>query len=282
MSTLPSERPRLQSALAIVSALGLGAGGLGFGFALAALVVVLIILTTGTGVSNFAFIVISLTFVQGVGCIGVALAYYKLRPVVAPRIRSKLGLSGDASPFSIPASIPGLKDLLVVFVGYFGAFGVVITGSILITVAQSVSGSQVNTGSNQVAELGRQNPEILLLLIPASIFLIGPGEELLFRGVVQGRIRERFSPVPGILIPSAIFGGLHWFALTGGSLTGNVVVLVLLTCVALVLGISYEYTGNIVVPSLIHGFYNATLFTLLYISLTYSEQLQQQAALLGL
>jgi len=34
---------------------------------------------------------------------------------------------------------------------------------------------------------------------------------------------------------------------------------------ALVFGISYEYTDNIVVPSLIHGLYNATLFTGLYV-----------------
>jgi membrane protease YdiL (CAAX protease family) len=34
-----------------------------------------------------------------------------------------------------------------------------------------------------------------------------------------------------------------------------------------VLGVVYEYTDNIVVPALTHGAYNATLFTLAYVSL---------------
>jgi membrane protease YdiL (CAAX protease family) len=37
----------------------------------------------------------------------------------------------------------------------------------------------------------------------------------------------------------------------------------------LVLGVTYEATDNLVVPSLIHGAYNATLFTLAYLSVTF-------------
>lgn len=280
MATVSPERPLLQSVVAVVSASVLGAGGLFLGFVLATLTVVVFSVATGGMVSNFGFVVINLTFVQGVGCIGVAVTYYKLRPVLSEPIRSVLGLDGESVPFDIPASVPTLKQVLVVGVGYVGAFATVFVGSILITIAQRVSGSGINTGTNQAAELGRQNPEILLLLIPASIFIIGPGEELLFRGVVQGRIREMFGPVPGILIPSAIFAGLHWFALTGGTASGNLVVLVILTGVAVIFGTAYEYTGNIVVPSLIHGIYNATLFSLLYITIAFADQLPEQSAVL--
>jgi len=38
---------------------------------------------------------------------------------------------------------------------------------------------------------------------------------------------------------------------------------------ALVFGVTYELTDNLVVPSVIHGAYNATLFSIVYIGLRY-------------
>jgi hypothetical protein len=39
----------------------------------------------------------------------------------------------------------------------------------------------------------------------------------------------------------------------------------------------YEYTDNLVVPALLHGLHNAVLFTILYISIVYGEELRQVA-----
>lgn len=282
MSTVSRERPRLQSAIALVSALGLGAGGLVLGFALLVLTVLAVGVVTGRELSGFAFLVLSLVFVQGIGCGGVALSYYKLRPVLAPRIRSALDIGGEGEPFGIPISVPSLRQTGIVLAGYTAAIVWVMLSGVVLTVLQNIRGESIQTGNNAAAELGRSNPELLLLLIPASILLIGPGEELLFRGVVQGRIRERFSRVPGIAIASLFFAALHIVALVGGSLLGNLVVVSILFGTASVFGVAYEYAENIVVPSLIHGLYNATLFTLLYVSLTFNEELQQGQALLGL
>src|SRR6056297_511513 len=283
MSTVSRERPRLQSAIALVSALGLGAGGLALGFALLVLTALGIGLVTGVELSGFAFLVLSLVFVQGIGCGGVALSYYKLRPVVAPRIRSALNISGDGRAFGIPVSVPSLRQAGIVVAGYAAAIVWVMVSGVVLTVVQNIRGQEIQTGNNAAAELGRSNPELLLLLIPASILVIGPGEELLFRGVVQARIRERFSRVPGIAIASLFFAALHIVALVGGSLVGNLVVVSILFGTATVFGVAYEYADNIVVPSLIHGLYNATLFTLLYVSLTIGDELPQQGqAVLGL
>ncbi|MBX0285828.1 CPBP family intramembrane glutamic endopeptidase [Haloarcula salinisoli] len=283
MSTVSRERPRLQSAIALVSALGLGAGGLALGFALLVLTVLGIGLLTGSGLSTFGFLVLSLVLVQGIGCGGVALSYYKLRPVIAPRVRSALDIGGEGPAFGIPVSVPSLREVGIVLAGYAAAIVWVMISGILLTVLQELRGQSLNTGENAAAELGRSNPELLLLLIPASILVIGPGEELLFRGVVQARIRERFSRVPGIAIASLFFAALHIVALVGGSLVGNLVVVSILFGTATVFGVAYEYAENIVVPSLIHGLYNATLFTLLYVSLTLGDELPQQGqALLGL
>jgi membrane protease YdiL (CAAX protease family) len=279
MSTVSRERPRLQSAIALVSALGLGAGGLALGFALLVLTVVGIGVVTGAELSGFAFLVLSLVFVQGIGCGGVALSYYKLRPVLAPRIRSALDIGGEGEAFGIPIAVPSLRQVGIVLAGYAGAIVWVMLSGIVLTVVQNIRGESIQTGNNAAAELGRTNPELLLLLIPASVLLIGPGEELLFRGVVQGRIRERFSRVPGIAIASLFFAALHIVALVGGSLLGNLVVVSILFGTATVFGVAYEYADNIVVPSLIHGLYNATLFTILYVSLTLGDELPQEAVL---
>ncbi|MBX0321404.1 CPBP family intramembrane metalloprotease [Halomicroarcula sp. F13] len=279
MSHVTRERPFLQSVVALVAGLLLGAGGLLLGFGLTFLVAGLLIVGVGLELSPALSIVLSLVFVQGIGCAGVALSYYKVRPHLAGRVRDLLQIPGAVPAFDIPAAVPDLRDGATIIGGYFLAIGGAVLGSAAITLVQRLTGTELETGTNQAAQIGMENPEVLLLLIPASILVIGPGEEMLFRGVVQGRIREAFSPVPGILIPSVIFAGLHWFALSGGSPQGNLVALGVLVVPALVFGVAYEYTDNIVVPSMIHGLYNATLFTILYVVVKYGDQLPQQMTL---
>ncbi|MFC7250600.1 CPBP family intramembrane glutamic endopeptidase [Halomicroarcula sp. GCM10025324] len=261
MEAVSRERPAVRSAVALVAAVGLGGGGLFLGFVLA-LVAALALTAAGIEVTPVRFLVLSLVFVQGVGSAGVALTYRKYRPRLAPKVRSLLGLTDGVSSLSLPAAVPSIGQVVIVGVGYVAALGAAMVGGLV------VSTLDVQTGQNAAAELGMQNPDVLLLLIPASILVIGPGEELLFRGVVQGRLREVFGWKVAVVLASVIFAGLHWFALSGGSATGNLVVLGVLLGPAIVFGLAYEYTDNIVVPSLIHGIYNATLFTALYVSIT--------------
>ncbi|WP_390207728.1 CPBP family intramembrane glutamic endopeptidase [Halocatena marina] len=108
-----------------------------------------------------------------------------------------------------------------------------------------------------------ETPEALLVMIPVTILLIGPGEELLFRGIIQGSLRERFGPIVAIVLASVIFAAAHVTSLTGG-LESRIITVALLIVPALVFAIAYERTGNLVVPALIHGLYNATLFSLQY------------------
>lgn len=278
MSQVSREEPIIKlllGSLALFSGLFLGAGGLLVGTILTLGVVAVLVVGAGIEVTPVMLVVIALLFTQGIGCMGVALSYYKLRPHIAPPIRSLLGLPSDGPPFDIPAAVPDVRDVTVIIVGYVTAIGGVVVALVTVTAVQNYTGTEIDSGTNTIAETGLQNPELLLLLIPISILLIGPGEELLFRGVVQGRIREFFSPVPGIVIPSLMFAGIHWFALSGGSPQGNLVSVGILFIPAMVLGVAYEYTGNIVVPSLIHGFYNATLFSLAYIVITFGGQMPQ-------
>lgn len=226
-----------------VAGLGLGAGVvlvLGLSVLLAAL---------GLDPSPLVLLVVSLVSIQGVAFGGIALAYLRLRG----RPLSSVGLR-----------LPSVRDLLIVVGGYAAAFVAAISGAVVI----SVTGAPA--GENQVTEFAAADPSVLLWLVPASFLLIGPGEELLFRGIVQGRLRETFDRVPGVVLASALFAGVHYAALTGGA-GGRLVTVTILFFPALVFGGVYELTDNLVVPALVHGAYNATLFALAYLAIRLSE-----------
>jgi len=236
-------RLRAIAAALVVSCLGLGTG--------VALVIALSLLLVGAGLdpSPFTLLVISLVSIQGVAFGGVALLYLRVRG----RPIGSVGLR-----------LPSVRDLLIVVAGYAAAFVAAIIGAIVI----SVTGAPA--GENQVTEFASADPSVLLWLVPASFLLIGPGEELLFRGIVQGRLRETFDRVPGVVLASALFAAVHFAALTGGT-GGRLVTITVLFFPALVFGTVYEVTDNLVVPALVHGAYNATLFGLAYLAFRLSE-----------
>ena len=221
----------ITTAIAITLAAGLAAAGLGLD---------LDVLTA---------VVLTLGLTAGVAFGGVSAAYLSVR-----------GLGWSFVKVRVPT--PG--DLAWVGGGYLLAFGAVLGASVLVTSA----GGQ--TAPNQLSEVGIENPAVLLLLVPASLLLIGPGEELLFRGVVQGTLRESFGPAAAVVTASAIFAGVHYLALSG-PFGARLTTIAILFFPSLVFGAAYERTGNLVVPVLIHGLYNSTLAVLLYVGLRFAD-----------
>ncbi|MFC4360452.1 CPBP family intramembrane glutamic endopeptidase [Halobium salinum] len=245
----------------LVSGTALGIFGLAFGTVLA--LIALLVLVAG-GIVEFTAtvtLVVGLLMTQGVGCFCTAIGYSRYRHRLTGLLERVVGERSwlATRPFRIPARVPTLKDLAYVAGAYVLAFGGVTVVGLL------VSATGVEAANNAAAETGMQNPELLLLLIPGSILLIGPGEELLFRGVVQGRFREHFGPAVAIVSASLLFAAIHFTALQGAA-GARLVTIGILVVPALVFGVVYELTDNIVVPALVHGLYNATLFGLLYLS----------------
>lgn len=234
--------PRVRAVVAAVVA-GLS------GIVVAGIVLVAVLLPLsllGVQVSPLAYIALSLVLVQGVSFGGVA-SFYLLR-----RGRSPLSLF----------RVPSLRDAVVAVGGFVGSLVV------LLVLGAIVGLLGAPTAENQTAQLGAENPEVLLLLIPAAFVFIGPGEEILFRGVVQNRLREAFSPWVAIPLASLIFGAVHYVALSGAP-AGRIVTVGMLSILTLVFGATYEYTDNLVVPAFIHGAYDALLFGLLYVVVVY-------------
>jgi len=116
---------------------------------------------------------------------------------------------------------PKPTDAVWVLAGLVGiVVGSVVMGAVveaLSVVVESVFGGSVETGQNSIIAAGRANPPLLLYMVPVSLLFVGPAEELVFRGVVQGLFRDSFGVVPGIVAASALFGFGHYLAISSGS-----------------------------------------------------------------
>ncbi len=202
------------------------------------------------GLSVVANVVLTLLFGQYVAFGGLALLYLRWRGLDRSGVVSYLGVRR-----------PSPKEIGLVIVSWIA---ILITIMVVSLVVQALG---TEAAPNQSAELAAGNPAIIPLLIAASFLVIGPCEELLYRGVVQGRLRETLPAVPSILIASGVFAFIHVMALTGG-VSARLTTVTILFFPSLVFGAVYEYTDNLVVPALLHGLHNAVIFTILYISVT--------------
>lgn len=241
MSERTADSPALRDTLFAASALAFG------GYALGNLVLILIASLLGAGgvdvLGNpLRAQIVGTVAIQGVAFIGGSLAF-----LVAADRWDLLGVR-----------LPTPRDLALVLAGYG-----LLTGSFYaFSIVYGALG--VETAESGVVAAGMENPTLLLALIPLSLVLVGPGEELFYRGVIQGWLRESFGPAGAVLTASVLFALIHVPGLVGSSVTSVVATLAIITFLAVYLGALYEYTGNLVVPALVHGLYNATQFVLAY------------------
>lgn len=161
----------------------------------------------------------------------------------------------------LKAGFPSVRDLA------WTVGGIVALLSAIVVIGAVLSQFDVATARNQIEQVGTENPAVLLYMIPLAFLVIGPGEELLFRGAVQGVLRRAYGPAPAIVLASALFGVAHVAALIG-SASGILTYVVVVFLLGAILGVVYERTRNLVVPALVHGAYNAIVFTSLYVRVT--------------
>ncbi len=218
-------------------------------------VVIVPLVAVGVELSPVATVVLSLVTLQGIAFPLAALLYLRLR-----------GKSFDY----VRARVPSLSDIGWGLAGYLGAFLLAMTLLVVIQLGDAPTAERTDQAL-------LQQPEVLLALIPLSFLLIGPGEELLFRGVIQTTLRETFSAPAAIALASLGFAPAHIVSLAGSPAALFVSISVLFFP-SLVFGAVYERTGNIVVPSIAHGAYNATIFGLIYVALTIAPEAAQPGA----
>ncbi len=118
-----------------------------------------------------------------------------------------------------------------------------------------------------IADSIAADPSMALLFIPLSLLVVGPAEEFLYRGVIQTRLADVFDTGSAVGIAAVVFAVVHILAyFDPGNVAGTLVtVFVILLPLGAILGAVYEYTGNLFVPMLAHGLYNAITFGLAYL-----------------
>jgi len=93
----------------------------------------------------------------------------------------------------------------------------------------------------------------LLLYLIFSIFVIGLGEEIFWRGFVQRKISDRVTKSLSILITSALFALTHFYVLAILPINKGIILFVLIGAVGTIWGYLFEKTGNIWSVALSHG-----------------------------
>lgn len=148
---------------------------------------------------------------------------------------------------------PSVRILMIV--------SVVAVPLLLLGVGISV-GEEMVFGPDLTAELLEKSvmprdPFQLVAMVALSLVLVGPCEELAFRGFVQRGFENSFGKMWGLLVSSVLFGLLH------GLNTLYAVVPVFV--VGLVLGYVWQRTGgNTTATALMHGVYDAIAIAIAY------------------
>ena len=175
-----------------------------------------------------------------------------------------LFLVGQGKGFSyLDFRLPDRRDVVYVLVGVLGLFGLQVAVGVVLTQVG------VSTADHSVEQTARQgDPQMLLALIPASWLLIGPGEELLYRNIIQKSLYETFSDRGALVVASVIFSLAHIPAYAvGATLVATAATLVVIFLLSLILGFLYLRTGNVTVSALVHGTFDAIIFAAMYVSL---------------
>lgn len=112
------------------------------------------------------------------------------------------------------------------------------------------------------AVVNDENRLLNLALIPIMLLLVAPVEEILFRGILQGSIRDIYNRNIAILVSGILFGFVHIVSIVSVSTASALISIAGLSILGIVLGYIYERYQNILVPIMIHGIYNSIIVTI--------------------
>ena len=230
----------------VATCFGLAVAGILTGGVILSILGFVLFVWLGVSATPLSQLALSLVAIQGLGFPLVAVVYFVYK---------------DRSLRSfVPVSVPSLRELGVSLGAWLAA---IVATPVVAAIVIALANEQ--PASNAAGETAQQNPEIVPFLIPLVFLLNAPGEELLFRGVIQGLLAERFSAWAAIVLATAAFAPLHIIALLG-SPNAALLTIVIISVPSLVFGSVYELTDNLIAPSLVHALFNSSLFVGIYLS----------------
>ena len=152
----------------------------------------------------------------------------------------------------------GLKkpSLKTVAVFSFAAVLLLFLAASIASVQENAFGREIDAENLTYALLPRDEIQ-LVVLIGISITLVGPAEELAFRGFVQKGFENSFGKTAGLVIASVMFGLLHGL--------NSLYSIIPVTVVSLFLGYIWQKTdGNTTLSAWVHGLYDALAIAIVY------------------
>ena len=148
---------------------------------------------------------------------------------------------------------PSLKILLLVS---FAAVLLLLLAGTISVIEEVVLGPDPMAEELTNAVLPR-NLFQLIALIGLSIALVGPAEELAFRGFVQRGFENSFGKAKGLLIASILFGLLHGL--------NSLRAIIPVSAISLVVGYIWQKTDrNTTTSAWMHGLYDAITISIAY------------------
>lgn len=163
----------------------------------------------------------------------------------------------------IDLRVPGLRDVVYAVGGAIGLLG----GIIVISLLFQITGVEI--AESQIEQQATEgDPTFLLVLIPLSYLAIAPGEELVYRNLVQKYLYEEFSRAGAVVVGSVAFALVHFLQYYSADTLAMLSSLSVILVLSLVLAAVYERTDNLLVPIFVHGTVNAVQFAALYVRLT--------------
>jgi membrane protease YdiL (CAAX protease family) len=148
--------------------------------------------------------------------------------------------------------------------GFFGAFTAlgIIAGTVVFFVIVSLDPRAVNLldRPNPVLQVG---PEFAWIMVGLSFLVVGPAEEYLFRGFLYGALLSLFEGRHWLglaFVSSVLFAAVHlYYGFVYG--VASLVPFIDLVTFGMAMAVTYYLSGgNLLIPALIHGAYDATGF----------------------
>ncbi|MEP1582153.1 MAG: CPBP family intramembrane glutamic endopeptidase [Marinobacter sp.] len=145
--------------------------------------------------------------------------------------------------FGIPVQYDGLSPGSVVLWGVAGS----VATYVVIMMLTWLPGRLRDSLDSQLEQLHRFACEYSWPVLVALAVFAGVGEELLFRGAIQGWLAQHTHDVVAIVAASVLFGMVHYLSFT---------YFLLATGLGLVLGVAYALTDSLLLVMVWHGVYD--------------------------
>jgi uncharacterized protein len=126
-------------------------------------------------------------------------------------------------------------------------YGLFVLGNLLAPYIIPGAGRQVGG----IYDLGMGTDRVLIFLL--LCFITGPGEEIFWRGFLQENLMRRYGDLPGYVLGTLIYGGVHLFSL-------NVILILAALVAGAFWGILYLWKRDVGLVIVSHSLWSAFIF----------------------